>query len=59
MAKKIPVGRRGFLKGAAGAAAGAAALVGSAPAIKAQSGKSRYTATLRRIGSRRENVARA
>ena len=37
MAKKIPVGRRGFLKGAAGAAAGAAALVGGAPAIKAQS----------------------
>jgi len=36
MAKKIPVGRRGFLKGAAGAAAGAAALVGSAPALKAQ-----------------------
>ena len=36
MAKKTPVGRRGFLKGAAGAAAGAAALVGSAPAVKAQ-----------------------
>ncbi len=37
MAKKTPVGRRGFLKGAAGAAAGAAALVGGAPALKAQS----------------------
>ena len=37
MAKKIPVGRRGFLKGAAGAAAGAAALVGSGPVAKAQS----------------------
>ncbi len=37
MARKTPVGRRGFLKGAAGAAAGAAALVGSAPALKAQS----------------------
>ena len=36
MAKKIPVGRRGFLKGAAGAAAGAAALVGSGPVAKAQ-----------------------
>jgi len=37
MAKKIPVGRRGFLKGAAGAAAGAAALVGNGPVAKAQS----------------------
>ncbi len=37
MAKKTPVGRRGFLKGAAGAAAGAAALVGGSPAVKAQS----------------------
>jgi len=37
MAKKIPVGRRGFLKGAAGAAAGAAALVGSGPVATAQS----------------------
>ena len=40
MAKKGPVGRRGFLKGAAGAAAsaaaGAAALATSAPALKAQ-----------------------
>src|ERR1051325_5566019 len=36
MAKKTPVGRRGFLKGAAGAAAGAAALATSAPAAKAQ-----------------------
>lgn len=36
MAKKSPVGRRGFLKGAAGAAAGAAALATSTPAAKAQ-----------------------
>jgi len=36
MAKKGPVGRRGFLKGAAGAAAGAAALATSSPAAKAQ-----------------------
>ena len=36
MAKKSPVGRRGFLKGAAGAAAGAAALVTNAPVAKAQ-----------------------
>ncbi|MEO8049954.1 MAG: thiamine pyrophosphate-dependent enzyme [Acidobacteriota bacterium] len=36
MAKKSPVGRRGFLKGAAGVAAGAAALVADAPAVKAQ-----------------------
>jgi acetolactate synthase I/II/III large subunit len=36
MAKKGPVGRRGFLKGAAGAAAGAAALAASSPAAKAQ-----------------------
>jgi len=37
MAKKIPVGRRGFLKGAAGAAAGAATLVTNTPAARAQS----------------------
>ncbi len=36
MAKKSPVGRRGFLKGAAGAAAGAAALATSPTAAKAQ-----------------------
>ena len=36
MAKKTPVGRRGFLKGAASAAAGAAALATSAPPAKAQ-----------------------
>jgi thiamine pyrophosphate-dependent acetolactate synthase large subunit-like protein len=36
MAKKSPVGRRGFLKGAAGAAAGAAALVTGSTAAKAQ-----------------------
>ena len=36
MARKTPVGRRGFLKGAAGAAAGAAALATSSPAAKAQ-----------------------
>src|SRR5690348_10474876 len=36
MARKAPVGRRGFLKGAAGAAAGAAALATSTPAAKAQ-----------------------
>ncbi|HTM12672.1 MAG TPA: thiamine pyrophosphate-dependent enzyme [Bryobacteraceae bacterium] len=36
MARKGPVGRRGFLKGAAGAAAGAAALATSTPAAKAQ-----------------------
>lgn len=36
MAKKSPVGRRGFLKGAAGAAAGAAALVTNGPVAKAQ-----------------------
>ena len=36
MARKTPVGRRGFLKGAAGAAAGAAALATSTPAAKAQ-----------------------
>jgi acetolactate synthase I/II/III large subunit len=36
MAKKGPVGRRGFLKGAAGAAAGAAALATSPTAAKAQ-----------------------
>ena len=36
MAKKVPVGRRGFLKGAAGAAAGAAALATGTPGAKAQ-----------------------
>jgi thiamine pyrophosphate-dependent acetolactate synthase large subunit-like protein len=36
MARKCPVGRRGFLKGAAGAAAGAAALATSPPEAKAQ-----------------------
>ena len=45
MAKKSPVGRRGFLKGAAGAAASAAALATSAPAVKGQAPERAAAAT--------------
>ena len=45
MARKGPVGRRGFLRGAAGAAAGAAALATSAPAVKAQAPERAVAAT--------------